>query len=442
LNGQGINANTDSFELEESSLEEDITGEEKDNISDLIDIFIHKALDIEDCAKEFVTLAQTNHKSNAQRLKSDLENTTDLFNGEQKKPEVIVGIKKIRKTIKEINRHNRSDIATTLEKSLFINLFSIFDKYIGDLISILYNKKPELFNSINREISLSEALQYSSLEELRNVVLDKEIESIRRKSYIEQFKEMENIFSITLTKFDQWPNFIENAQRRNLFTHCDGIVSDQYLSVCKSVGYKEKKVYNYGDQLGIGSDYFFQACQRITEVAVMLGHTLWRKVLPDELETADDHLHTLIFDFLEMEHWNNAVSLSEFCLSLPKVSSEKIDRINTINYSIALKALGKDGTAKKILEQKDWSATSFDFSLAYFVLVENYIDAQKFMVKIGKSGDLIEEISYHDWPLFREFRNTEEFFKGYEEVYGYKYIEKLSAIAEEKKDELLDTDLL
>lgn len=436
MNDQSSDAINNS---EGEDLEDNLSEEVEFDLSALIDGFIHKALDIEDCAKEFITIAEQNYSDNAVRLKADLENTCDLIDAENEKPNQIVCIRKIRKTIKELNRHNQSNIASTLEKSLFINLFSIFDKFVGDLIFILYNKKPELFKSINREICLSEVLQYSSLEELRNVVLDKEIESIRRKSYLEQFKEMEKIFSISLTKFDQWPFFIENAQRRNLFTHCDGVISEQYLSICKSVGYKDSEKYQVGDQLEIGEDYFFKACHRITEVAVMLGHTLWRKVLPAELEEADSHLHMLIFDFLEMEHWKNGVSISKFFLTQPKVSSDQIDRINTINYAISLKALGKKEAAKNVLDKKDWSATIYDFRLAYQVLIENYKEAKELMIKIGQEGDLLNEVSYHDWPLFKDFRDTDEFFEGYKKVYGYQYMEKLSSIAEKRKNEVEKT---
>ena len=39
------------------------------------------------------------------------------------------------------------------------------------------------------------------MDELKNSVLAEEIETLRRKSYIEQFKDIEKRFSINLTKF-------------------------------------------------------------------------------------------------------------------------------------------------------------------------------------------------------------------------------------------------
>jgi hypothetical protein len=348
----------------------------------------------------------------------------------------VLTIKELRKTIREIERHNRSSPVTTLERSLFISLFSAFDKFVGDLIAVLYSKKPDLYKNINKEISLSEALKYESMDELRQVFLDKEIETIRRKSYIEQFKDLENKFSIKLTKFDEWPYFIERAQRRNLFTHCDGVVSKQYLDVCREVGCKIKQSIVEGSQLEIGAKYLFQSCMLVAHVGTMLGHTLWRKTLDKDIEKADTHLSNIVFNYLHMEHWGNAISISKFAQSLPNISTDEMERIFSVNHAIALCSIDKRKEAKEILDRKDWSATTYDFKLAYSILTGDYTKAEGIMCKIGKAGELITEIAYHDWPLFREFRDSSEFYSGYEKVYGYKYSSKLSQIAETRKSEV------
>src|SRR5690606_32020459 len=162
-----------------------------------------------------------------------------------------------------------------------------------------------------------EALKYESMDELRQVFLDKEIETIRRKGYIDQFKDLEGKFSIKLTKFDEWPYFIERYQRRNLFTHCDGIVSKQYLDICREVGCKIREGLDIGDPLESGEKDLFQTCMLLDHVWTMLGQTLWRKTLENELEKADSHLSSTLFDSLHMEHWGNAISISKFAQSLP-----------------------------------------------------------------------------------------------------------------------------
>lgn len=445
-NPEPTNENDENDDLIESAelTDEDDESEEDTKllIDKVIDGFIHRVLDIEDCANDFISITIDKYNENAQRLRDSISECQKVLEDETEEDKRLQNIKLLRQSIREIDRHNNSSPRATLEKSLFIYLFAAFDKYIGDLIAVLYQNKPDLYKNINREISLSEALQYDSIDELRHKILDKEIESIRRKGYIEQFKELEAKFSIKLCKFDSWPYFIERAQRRNLFTHCDGIVSKQYIEICKSVGVKFKEEPVEGDQLDLNSGYFFLSCRLLSEVAVMLGHTLWRKTQEDEREKADSHLSRLIFDFLHMEQWGKAISLGKFSLSLPNISTEEMERLFTVNYAIALKSIDKASAAKNILDKKDWSATTYDFKIAYAVLTENYIEAKDLMIKMGEKGELITEFAYHDWPLFREFRDKEEFNEAYLTVYGYKYSSKLSLLAEEKKSEVehVDTD--
>ena len=178
-------------------------------INDVIDNFLHRVLDIEDCAHDFMTIATNKYNENAERLKESLSECQDILKNEEDENKKLLGVKGIRNAIREVDRHNNSSPVATLEKSLFIYLFAAFDKFIGDLIEVVYKSNPALYKNINREISLSEALKYETMDELKIEILNKEIETIRRKSYVEQFNDLEKKFSIKLTKFDDWPYFIE-----------------------------------------------------------------------------------------------------------------------------------------------------------------------------------------------------------------------------------------
>lgn len=174
----------------------------------------------------------------------------------------------------------------------------------------------------------------------------------------------------------------------------------------------------------------------VAQVGIMLGQTLWRKVITSEISESDNHLNDKIFDYLHEENWINAITIGNFAQSLKNNSNESTERIFLINHAIALNAIDKKDEAKKLLNKKDWSATLLDFKLAYAVINYDYDEAQKIMIRIGKKGELVSELPYHDWPLFREFRETDQFFSGYEEVYGYPYISKVQEIAEANKNEV------
>lgn len=138
-------------------------------VKEVIDTFLHRILDVEDCAKEYIVAAVKAYNDKAGKLKDDVKRNQKKLEDERDETIRVLTVKELRKTIREIERHNRSSPVTTLEKSLFISLFSVFDKFVGDLVGVLYSKNPELYKNINKEISLSEALKYESMSELRQV---------------------------------------------------------------------------------------------------------------------------------------------------------------------------------------------------------------------------------------------------------------------------------
>jgi len=418
---------SDNLEKVDENIDQD---KEKHPLAIIIDDFVHSILDIRECETRLSHVAKNQLIEEAEKITQELQSGINLLESTDNKNEQILAIKIIESNMRKAKRFRNSDLINTFNRSLFINLFSAFDKLSGNLLSVLYERKPVLFNSVNRDISLSEVLSLNSINELKNSILLDEIDSFRRKSYAEQFGDLESKFSINLRKFDSWPLFVECSQRRNLLTHCDGIVSSQYIKICKENGYKNLKDIAIGDKLEIDDVYFHSACVLTLEVGVMLCQTLWRKVLPKELSDADNHLHRLIYSFLGRDDWFIAIKLSQFANNLPKYSNEITRRIILINYSIALCAINKRPSAIKLLEKEDWSATTLDFRLATSIIKEDYDEAKSIMLLIGQQGELLDELGYHEWPLFRDFRNTDQFLEAYNEIYEYPYVEKLNEMAE------------
>ncbi|MBT9236834.1 hypothetical protein KKQ11_13410 [Pseudomonas sp. MG-2] len=411
-------------------------------IASAIERFVHNVRDIQECARNCVPQASRKFLDSYEDVKSSLEENQAILESDASPEEKLVAARELRKTLRKSKRLQNDATITTLERSLFIGMFTCFDRFVGELLEGVYSICPELYKGLGVQYSAAEVLEYETLSEFKAAVLDKEIETVRRKSYGEQFKEFERRFGFeSLTKFDSWPLLIEASQRRNLFTHCNGIVSQQYLKVCAEAGYKVPEDCKIGSQLTVTAKYFYSMCRVVTEVGVMLGHTVWRKLLPDERRKADSELNHLIYDFLHLGHFKMAESLCKFAGRLPKISDDVMARMFTLNHAIAAKEIGGLNAAKKILEKKDWSAVIYDFKLAKAVLLEEYVEAKGLMIRIGKEGDLVCEEAYHDWPLFKKFRERQEFLDGYEEVYGVKYLAKLSEIVHDVQAETEAKDI-
>lgn len=411
------------------------TEENRENpIAVAMNTFIHAIKDSEEVAYNFVPLAARVHNKRISKIEENEKIALELLESEDEQNQAL-GSKKLFDVVRLSERIINANVPETIEKALFLNLFSSFDAFIGNLVTCIFNRKPELYNSLGKQVSVSEILLFDSFDELKQKVLTDEIETLRRKSYIEQFADMEKLFSIKLKAFDHWPDFVELSQRRNILMHCDGVVSEQYIKICKQEGCKLSDDLASGDELSLDQDYMENAFDLLAEVAVKLGQTLWRKTQPEDLKEADSHLSDIIYDYLHEKDWGKAICFGEFSIKLPSTSSDLMAKINTINLSIAYKMSDNEKGLNEILSSVDWSASINDFKLAYAVLTDDFETAKKIMLKIGKDGgEIVQESAYHNFPLFSKFRESEEFMEGYEEVFGYSFISEIIRKTDDKEE--------
>ena len=324
-------------------------------IATAVDSLIHRARDTKVAVRQFLPAAIKIQKTRYKRIRKTLNDNVGLLEDPDTHTRVLAQ-KEIQGALVQFQRLHRSRVPEALETGLFLGLFSAFDAFTGDLLKGLYARKPGLIGSFNKSLSFADVLEAPSIEALKLQVLEDNIESLRRKSYVDQFATIGQRFDVKVTAFDRWPDFVECSQRRNLLTHCDGIVTDQYLSVCREAGLDASRLPKGGSQVKLGAKYFFTTCELVMEVGIKLGHTLWRKALPEELEEADKHLMEKLFEALENGIWSRARVIGEFAFNQKKLSTDFDRKIVTANYAQALKRDGAVEEAKQILDDVDWSA--------------------------------------------------------------------------------------
>jgi hypothetical protein len=142
-----------------------------------------------------------------------------------------------------IRRQNRVRTAELLvPRSFLVNLVSQYDSFLGRLIRSLLLLRPEVLNGSEKTLSFSELVEFGSVEAARDHLIEKEVESVLRKSHTEQFEWLENKFKITLREdLSIWPDFVEITERRNLYVHTGGRVSSQYVQTCLKHKCQHKK---------------------------------------------------------------------------------------------------------------------------------------------------------------------------------------------------------
>ncbi len=340
--------------------------------------------------------------------------------------------------IDEFNKFNRlnNDVRSSeaayniLPRTFIVSLVSQYDAYLGELYRTLFASKPELAFSLEKEISFNEVLKYESIDELKDFVIEKEIENLLRDNHFEQLKTLEKRISkltknkdFTLTSdLPSLSDFIEITERRNLFVHCNGIVSRQYLEICKKHKVTDIDKIKINEQLDVDPLYFKKAYNVIFEIGVKLGQVLWRKFLPKNLIDADKNINNICYDLIVAGYYDLAKELLHFATEvIPKNGSDELRKTLIINKALSYYLSNDKKKCNDILDKEDWSVGN-EFKLAVSVLKENYEKAKKMMLKIGPDDEELDKEAYQEWPLFKLFRESEIFKETFKELFKEEYI--------------------
>lgn len=370
----------------------------------------------------------------ALRLKSS-SNKLDKFI-ESNTVQNETGEKQFKIPIDQFNQFNQLDKAQNiasaamniLPRTFIVALVSQYDAFLGNLYRALFQLKPELAYSLEKEFTFQEILKFNDIDELKSEVIEKDVEKLLRESHYEQFKILERRitkltgkeFTLT-TNLPVLPTFIEVAERRNLFVHCNGLVSQQYIDNCNKHKVKGLDEINFGDELDVDPLYFNNAYKAYLEIGVKLNQVLWRKFLPNRLVEADRNLNNIAFDLLYNGYYDMAKILLKFGTEeIPKNGNQEMRKTLVVNKALAYYLDNDKKTANKILDAEDFSLGN-EFKLAVFVLKENYEEAKKMMMKIGIDDEIGKE-EYQEWPLFKVFRETEIFKETFKELFKEDFI--------------------
>lgn len=304
-----------------------------------------------------------------------------------------------------------------LPELAIIGLLSVYDAYLGRLLKCIFANRPEMVFSGERQISYADLTSFSSLEDAKSYLIDKDVESVLRDSHHEHFNWMERKFSVQLRKdLAVWPDFIEICERRNLLTHTGGVVSKQYIKNCTE--HNVKVSVKIGEQLTTDAEYFRRAVKIISEIGIKLGHVLWRKLIPSERGEADHHLNETGYNLISVKQYQLAEKILDLgANSFKKHSSDSIRRYMIVNYANAIRLQDQQDRASKVLDNEDWSATSDIYQICV-AAVKNDIETLCSLInKAGPNGEITIQ-SYRDWPVFLRVCDDEKFRETILSVFG------------------------
>lgn len=321
------------------------------------------------------------------------------------------------------NMNNSFQALENVGRNAVVAMVSMYDAYIGSLVKVIYSDMPQLLNQSQKDFKLNNILLYKDFEELKEVVIEDEIETLLRKSHIEQLKWLESKLEMPLTEFKALPLFVELMERRNLFVHANGIISRHYLEICDKYNIQLEEKTKIGNQLYADSDYVFKSYEILFQTGCMLGFVLWHKIRQTEGEELTNYLSDVCYDIIKEGQYDLAVAMIDFALdnkSFKKHINHASLLVFLINKALAFHLNNKQNECLAIVNKIDLSAAEPVYKLAAAILKVDYEEAIALMDQIGNVPRMRRD--YKEWPLFTKFREEESFKKKYKEIYNEEYI--------------------
>lgn len=322
-----------------------------------------------------------------------------------------------------MNFHNIIRAYHMVGVNAVIGMVSKYDGFLGLLTKQIFKDKPEILNGSDKEFKVSDILTYADFNELKDVVVEKEIETLLRKNHVDQLQWLETKLGIKqLRDFKTLPDFVEIMERRNIFVHSNGVVSRQYISDCKKYGVVLSADVTVGTLLEADMDYVQKVHTILFQVGVMLGFVLWHKIKPDEGEEMIDSLSDVSFDLIREGKYSLGTRVIDFALdnkSWEKEITYAQHLVFSVNKALSYHLRDMQRECDNIVESIDVTAAKPVYHLAIAVLKKDYKLAYEIMDTIGKVDDM--RVNYKTWPLFAKIRLEPAFAMKYKEIFNEDY---------------------
>ncbi len=308
-----------------------------------------------------------------------------------------------------------------MPRNFIVALICCYDSFFGKILRYIFMVRSQILDSSERTLKYSDLLEFADIPEAREYLVEKEVESVIRKSHVEHFAWLEKKLKTSFNKnLRSWPNFVELTERRNLFVHTDGVVSSQYLQVCKQHKCDMNPNIRTGTSLGVSREYFENAYMCLYEIGFKLGHVIWRKLQKEEIAKIDSNLIERTYDLIVGGDYEIAARILEFFTQSQSQMPHENDsnfRILMINLAQSYKWQKNESKAKEILNRCDWSASEDRFRLAVMVLQDKWDEVYSIMRRLKHDEDFSRS-NYKEWPLFKKLREEPDFLRVYKECYG------------------------
>lgn len=355
------------------------------------------------------------------------KNLIDLLNGEciaknEEDNRIVYELKEeFYFTFKELNEtaNSLSIIGKQVPKMLIIGIVSSYEYYSSVLIREIYKSNAGMIEGSDKSVSVKDVFLSKNIDEFKDLLIDKEVEDVMRRSFPDQIKWFESNLGLKRSisdDYSKWGGLVEIFERRNIFAHANGIVGKRYLDKTKSLGDRSREP-SRGQELYAGPKYFKKSIENITEFGLKLIQVVWRKLYAAEADKAYSSASDFAFELIAKGEYLLSSEIYMFLDDLQGKKDGEQRLINAVNLANCYALLKDDKKRDDVLAQHEWSAVNDRFSVSIAAVRKDIKQVIQIMNKL-KHDEEWNEVNYEEWPVFFHVRNDDEFMKCFESLYG------------------------
>lgn len=306
-----------------------------------------------------------------------------------------------------------------------IMLITRFEEFISKVFSVLFGMFPQKYLD-DQKVMFSELVD-SNLEQIRELIIQRQVDAKMHEGHTEWFK----IFTSHGIDFkhckDEMNALREIYARRNIMVHNSGKVNSIYLNTVKEA------TYDIGETLYADEAYLSNAF----DVIYVLSFTLcieFAKLIKDQKNKYLEAIFNAAYVKLCDEKYYLCRKVFNALLH-NKYLDGRYRNMSTVNYWLSCIALEGLEPVKKEIEEFDTSALDPSFELAKYMLLQQYDEATE-CLELLYSKHMVDVKMVETWPLFRDFKNTEQ-YKSFRNKHIEEYeVEKFEIPPEDLSDEI------
>jgi hypothetical protein len=288
--------------------------------------------------------------------------------------------------------------------ALLISAVSNFEVLVAGAIREFLKFKPGALKSEDAKYSLAEIEAFDTLQEFREFCAERYADGILRRSFEDWMAWFQRFLKIGIDEITHQPIVVrEIFQRRHLFVHNGGRVSQLYLSKLPELNNPP----SLGEQLTIELGYITIAIDALAVAGTLLIALVVRQLVPPEPLKCpmEKYVEEKIYEALFEGRYQMVIDLATSLIS--DCPEDYLRLVMTVDCWIARKKLHGIETIRTEVEA--WQIDSLEprFRLAKMALQDKNEEAWNFGRSLVQRGDL-DETSWSRWPLLIDVRKYGE----------------------------------